>query len=184
MAASIDMPFLDPARIAMGGVSRGGALSIAYAGTHSGQVSAVINFVGGWLGWPCPTMGSVNPSLFNRGATYPGDSIWVYATNDAYYSLSHSRENFTKFSAAGGHGMFYAYVVPVENGHWLPAFPDLWSKDLDAYLTHMGLPSRDLESRLVDSADAKSRVADQPCGQLIIEIFLKKPQRQLQVWAG
>lgn len=59
MTAILDMPFVDQARVAIGGVSRGGALSIAYAGTHLAQVRAVINFVGGWLGWPCPTMSSV-----------------------------------------------------------------------------------------------------------------------------
>ena len=97
LAAIVDMPFVDPARMAMGGVSRGGALSIAYAGMHPTQVRAVINFVGGWLGRPCPTMASVNRSLFNRGAVYPGASIWLYADNDPYYPLSHSRENFSAF---------------------------------------------------------------------------------------
>jgi dienelactone hydrolase len=140
MTAILKMSFVDRGCVAMGGVSRGGALSIAYAGAHPTQIRAVINFVGGWLGWPCPTMGSVNRSLFNRGVAYPGESIWLYAENDAYYSLSHSRKNFTAFIAAGGRGMFHYYAVPAENGHRLPKFPLLWEKDVDAYLKHMGLP--------------------------------------------
>ncbi len=143
MAAILAMPFVDRARVAIGGVSRGGVLSIAYAGTHPTQVKAVINFVGGWLGWPCPTMSSVNQSLFNRGSAYPGESIWLYAKNDSYYSLSHSRKNYAAFTSAGGKGFFHEYTVPAKNGHWLPVFPDLWAKDLESYLEHMGLPSRE-----------------------------------------
>jgi dienelactone hydrolase len=158
MAAILDMPFVDRACVAIGGVSRGGALSIAYAGSHPRQVIAVINFVGGWLGWPCPSMSSVNQSLFNRGSTYPGESIWLYADNDRYYSLSHSHDNYAAFIAAGGKGMFYEYVVPAENGHSLPVFPALWGKDLDAYLTRMRLPSCKQAAEHTNAADPKSRV--------------------------
>ena len=160
MNAILDMPFVDRMCVAIGGVSRGGALSIAYAGTHPSQVKAVINFVGGWLGWPCPTMSSVNQSLLNRGAAYPGESIWLYAINDSYYSLSHSRKNYAAFISAGGKGLFHEYVVPAKNGHWLPSFPDLWAKDLESYLEHMGLPSIKLRANHANAADAKSRAAD------------------------
>ncbi len=141
MTAILKMSFVDKERVAMGGVSRGGILSVAYAGTHPTQVKAVINLVGGWLGRPCPTMSSVNQSLFNRGAAYPWESIWLYADNDSYYSLSHSRKNYDAFTAAGGKGIFYVYDVPAKNGHWLPSFPALWEKDLEAYIKQMGLPS-------------------------------------------
>lgn len=144
MTTILHMPFVDQSRVAIGGVSRGGALSIAYAGTHPTQVKAVINFVGGWLGWTCPTMSSVNQSLLNRGAAFPGESIWLYAENDSYYSLSHSRKNFAAFTSAGGKGCFYEYAVPAENGHRLPAHPDLWGKDMESYLAHLGLPSLEL----------------------------------------
>jgi dienelactone hydrolase len=36
--------------ILMAGISRGGILSIAYAGMHPHEVAGVINFVGGWMG--------------------------------------------------------------------------------------------------------------------------------------
>jgi dienelactone hydrolase len=144
MRTTVDMPFVDPNRVAIGGVSRGGALSIAYAGKHPHQVKAVINFVGGWLGWPCPTMNVVNQSLFNRGAAYPGKTIWLYAENDTYYSMTHSRKNFSAFIAAGGKGDFYEYDIPAKNGHWLPRFPNAWSKDLESYLKQVGLPSSEL----------------------------------------
>ncbi|MBS0528240.1 MAG: alpha/beta hydrolase, partial [Proteobacteria bacterium] len=68
--------------ILIGGVSRGGVLSIAYAGLHPGQVAGVINFVGGWLGEGCPTATTVNHSLFERGAAFPKPTIWLYGQHD------------------------------------------------------------------------------------------------------
>lgn len=141
MKVNLTMPFVEKERIAMGGISRGGALSVAYAGTHPAQVKAVINFVGGWLGEPCPTMSSVNQSVFTRGMAYPGESLWLYADKDPYYSLSHSRENFAAFIRAGGKGSFHEFSVPAENGHWLAGFPKLWTSQLEAYLRQNGLPS-------------------------------------------
>jgi hypothetical protein len=53
-----------PTPVLIGGVSRGGVLSIAYAGLHPEQVAGVINFVGGWLGEVSPTASTVNRLLF------------------------------------------------------------------------------------------------------------------------
>lgn len=160
MGAILNMPFVDRARVAIGGVSRGGALSIAYAGAHPTQVKAVINFVGGWIGWPCPTMSAVNQSLLNRGAAFPGESIWLYAENDAYYSLSHCRKNYAAFTSSGGKGFFYEYTVPAKNGHWLPEFPYLWAKDLESYLEHMGLPGTVKRVDHNHATNASSSAAD------------------------
>jgi dienelactone hydrolase len=91
----------------IGGQSRGGILSVAYAGRHPEQVKGVINFVGGWLGTGCPTASGINQALFTRGARYPGDTIWLYGDGDPFYPLSHSRENFTAFQGAGGKGAFH-----------------------------------------------------------------------------
>lgn len=136
MAAIRAMPFVDARKVVVGGWSRGGALSVAYAGRHPEEVRGVINFVGGWLGWPCPTMGPVNRALLTRGAAYPGESLWLYADNDPYYSLSHSRANFTAFVEAGGKGFFHGLAVPGGSGHWLPAWPVTWGEAVDRYLAH------------------------------------------------
>ncbi len=53
--------------ILMAGISRGGILSIAYAGMHPGEVAGVINFVGGWMGEGCPNASEINGTLFKRG---------------------------------------------------------------------------------------------------------------------
>ena len=67
-----------PAPVLIGGVSRGGVLSVAYAGLHPKQVAGVINFVGGWLGEGYPTASTVNHRLFERGASYGRPTIWLY----------------------------------------------------------------------------------------------------------
>ena len=68
MTAILAMPFVDRGRVVIGGQSRGGILSVAYAGRHPEPVKGVINFVGGRSGRRCPT--DVNQTLFVRGAGY------------------------------------------------------------------------------------------------------------------
>jgi dienelactone hydrolase len=88
--------------ILMGGESRGGILSIAYAGRHPQQVAGVINFVGGKLG----TASEVNGALFRCGAAFLGPTLWPYGENDSFYSLGHSRSNFAAFQEGGREGHF------------------------------------------------------------------------------
>ena len=52
--------------IVMAGVSRGGILSVAYAGMHPREVTGVINFVGGWVGESCSFAREINGTLFRR----------------------------------------------------------------------------------------------------------------------
>jgi dienelactone hydrolase len=146
VGAIVKMPFVDASRLVMGGESRGGALSIAYAGAHPAEIKTVINFVGGWLGWPCPNASSVNEVLMNRGASYPGESLWLYGENDSYYSVAQSREGFDAFIAAGGKASFHEFVVPAKDGHWLPSFPALWTNAVEANLRQAGLPVGEQEA--------------------------------------
>jgi dienelactone hydrolase len=138
MAAAMDailaMPFVDRDRVIIGGQSRGGILSVAYAGQHPAQLKGVINFVGGWLGTGCPTASTMNQALFQRGARYPGDTLWLYGDSDPFYPLSHSQENFTAFQTAGGKGTFHTFPRPESSGHRIVAYPDIWAPLVDAYL--------------------------------------------------
>lgn len=134
MQAIRGFPFVDTRRVLIGGQSRGGALSVAYAGAHPDEVVGVVNFVGGWLGWPCPTMSWVNKSLMRRGGSYPGRTLWLYADGDPYYSLSHSRGNLEAFVAAGGRAEWHQFQLDEPYGHRLVTFPDLWGPALDAWL--------------------------------------------------
>lgn len=127
----------------IGGQSRGGILSVAYAGGHPARVKGVINFVGGWLGYRCPTSSAVNGALFERGGRYPGETIWLYGDADPFYPLSHSRDNFKAFRSAGGRGAFHELVPPPgSNGHRVIERPELWSTLVDGYLRRLGLPAQ------------------------------------------
>jgi dienelactone hydrolase len=140
MRAILSMPFVDRERVVIGGQSRGGILSVAYAGLHPEQVEGVLNFVGGWSGASCRT--TVNESLFIRGARYPAETLWLYADGDPFYSLSHSEANFAAFRAAGGRGTLSELEAPPNpfGGHGLFAYPDVWAATVDAYLKRRGLP--------------------------------------------
>jgi dienelactone hydrolase len=142
-AVILAQPFVDRSRVAVGGHSRGGILSVAWSGRQPAVPRAVINFVGGWLGSGCWSRDEVNPSLFKRGAAYGRPTIWLYGDKDPYYPLWHSRDNFAAFQAAGGKGTFHEYA-PSEalDGHRIASAPSLWSATLDAYLADQGLPAR------------------------------------------
>jgi dienelactone hydrolase len=138
MTAILSMPFVDRDRVVIGGQSRGGILSVAYAGQHPEHIKGVINFVGGWSGRRCAS--DVNETLFVRGAGYPGETIWLYGEGDPFYSLAHSRGNFAAFQAAGGAGVFHEFDPPPGlDGHRILTVPSLWTPAVEAYLKRRGL---------------------------------------------
>jgi pimeloyl-ACP methyl ester carboxylesterase len=124
--------------ILMAGVSRGGILSIAYAGMYPGEVARVINFVGGWMGEGCGDAGEINRTLFKRGGGFPHPTLWLYGNHDRFYSLDHSRANFAAFQAAGGKGSFFDFQVPGGNGHMVMSSPPLWTDHANRYLDSIG----------------------------------------------
>jgi dienelactone hydrolase len=135
--------FVDPAKVAVGGQSRGGILAVAWSGRQPAVPHAVVNFVGGWLGTGCPTATAVNQNLFNRGVAFGQPTIWLYGDKDPFYPLWHSQANFAAFEAAGGKGAFHDYAPPEGlNGHQIGAAPQLWSATLEAYLADRGLPTK------------------------------------------
>ncbi|OEO31138.1 dienelactone hydrolase [Devosia insulae DS-56] len=125
-----DRPDVDRDRLVIGGVSRGGILSIAYAGMRPGTFRGAINFNGGWLGRACPTHERVNPMLFERGSPSGIPTLWLHGRFDQYYSLAHCRGNFERFVMAGGQGEFVAAPM----GHALMFKPALWQQHVDRYL--------------------------------------------------
>ena len=135
-------PFVDRGRVAVGGQSRGGILSIAWSGKHP-EMRAAINFVGGWMGAACSTASTINQTLFKRGAAYGQPTLWLYGDNDSYYPLSHSRSNFEAYRAAGGKGTLNEYKPAAgQNGHGISFVPSLWEATMEAYLSQLGLPAR------------------------------------------
>jgi dienelactone hydrolase len=140
--AILAQPFADRSRFVVGGQSRGGILAIAWSGRRPDLAKAAINFVGGWMGSGCQTAGTINTSLFNRGAAFGKPTLWLYGDKDPFYPLSHSRSNFAAFQAAGGKGSFHDYVPTSGNGHGISYTPDLWAGTVETYLGERGLPAK------------------------------------------
>jgi len=127
-------PDVAPAPILIGGQSRGGILSVAYAGRHPEQVAGVINFVGGWVAFGCATPSQINQTLFDYGGAFHKPTLWLYGQGDPFYPIRHSRENFASFLKAGGQGNFLEFEVPGRTGHEVIADAELWQPPLAAYL--------------------------------------------------
>jgi len=119
-----------PDRMLVGGASRGGILSIAYAGIRPGYFVGAINFNGGWLGRACLTYEGINPMIFERGAGFGRATLWLHGSYDQYYRIAHCRSNFEKYLAAGGRGTF----VAARSGHILLSKPALWMPAVDNYM--------------------------------------------------
>ena len=121
-------------RVLMAGTSRGGALSIAYAGMHPNDVAGVINFVGGWITEDCGLAArQINSTLLSRGAKFQRSTLWLYGLHDRFYSLGHSGQNFAVFRSAGGKGVFLPFDMD-GNGHEVITEPAKWRSDVNHYL--------------------------------------------------
>ena len=138
VAALKSMPKISDSPIFISGHSRGGALAVAYAGKHPKDTTGVVNFVGGWMGDKCENSEKINQTLFNRGASFPGSTLWVYGADDAYYSMQHIKKNHSAFSAAGGDAKLVEVTVNGKgNGHFAMLIPPLWQAEFLDYIDNI-----------------------------------------------
>jgi dienelactone hydrolase len=115
-------PYVDAGRVVVVGQSAGGWGSLGVASRNPTGVVAVINFAGG--------RGSSNPGIncqpdrliqaaeqFGKTATIP--SIWIYTSNDNFFSADLSRKMFAAYAAGGGPAEYKPMGSFGSDGHYL-----------------------------------------------------------------
>ncbi len=131
---------MDSANVVMAGISRGGILSIAYAGRHPDKVKGVVNFVGGWISDGAGTASRINQTIFGFGTNFKQKTLWLYGHDDPFYAVAHSKQNFDAFVAAGGKGTFHEFQLPQGSGHVVHEWPDVWQPPVRDYMCEIGYP--------------------------------------------
>lgn len=130
-------------KILLSGISRGGFLSLHYAGSRPVAVKGVINFVGGWLSispkWPAEENRkrlTLQSSLLSQdGAKVAVPTLWIYAARDPFYSEATTRQWFASYVNGGGAGnYFFVGTHSLGNGHQVATNLSLWEAAAEAYL--------------------------------------------------
>lgn len=136
IAFGLQQPGVRLGPVLLAGQSRGGFLSIVYAGLHPAEVAGVISFVGGWTADWCN--GRFNTHrLAQAGAGAVAPQLWLHGDNDSYYQASHIQENHAAFTAAGGRAALHMLTDVPHDGHRLAAYPDRWTSLGAGYLNNL-----------------------------------------------
>ena len=129
------LPFVQDCPVLLVGQSRGGFLSIVYAGRSPEAVAGVVSFAGGWISQH--SRNSFNAELLEEaGRTARAPQLWLYGKRDSHYGVAHIRTNHAAFVRAGGDAALKIFSVPGD-GHFLIGFPGLWRPAADAYLARL-----------------------------------------------
>ena len=126
------LPNVRPGPVLLAGQSRGGFLSIHYAGLKPGEVMGVVNFSGGWF----PSAPLTTPYYANAGraAADKVPQLWLYADNDRLYGEALIRGWYQAFTATGGSARFELLHGVPGDGHLLRLYPDRWRPIADQFL--------------------------------------------------
>ena len=123
--------------VLLAGQSRGGFLSLHYAGLKPSEVMGVVNFSGGWY----PNAPLTTPYYANAGrsAAEKVPQLWLYADNDRLYDEALIRGWYQAFVAAGGSARFELLHGVPGDGHLLRLYPDRWRPIADQFLATLDL---------------------------------------------
>ncbi len=131
------------AKILVGGISRGGFLSLMLAGERPALVKGVINFVGGWHSVSDKYSASDNRlrleaqtvRLARAAKQASAPSIWIYATRDPLYNETTTRAFFRSWNEAGRPAE-YIWVADhaLPSGHMVASDAALWRRQVDDFL--------------------------------------------------
>jgi dienelactone hydrolase len=128
------LPIVRAGKVLLVGQSRGGLLSVHYAGLKPDEVLGVINFAGGWMSGRTAVL---NTPLFQQAGKSTGAKVkelWIYGEKDSFYPEEHIRDNFNAFRNAGGNVRFEFFRSVPGNGHRILQFPGIWRSAAEEFL--------------------------------------------------
>lgn len=150
-AAAVDyattLPEARPDGAVVLGVSTGGYTALAYNSRPHPKVIAVIDVFGGIGGRFGGASNQVcHPERMIEGAAQLGATaavpmLWLYATNDTFFSPDLGRAMFNAYTAAGGRGEFLETGIYQYDGHAMfvgRGGSYLWGPPLERYLAQQG----------------------------------------------
>jgi dienelactone hydrolase len=134
-------PWADTSRLLLGGMSRGGLLSVVYPSRRQTKARGVVNFAGGWTIERCDGATRFNTDTFaeaGRGNKLP--TLWLYAENDRNYRPGAIRSYHRAFTLGGGTAELQIYPPIGHDGHiLLPGAADVWRTSVSEFLARIGL---------------------------------------------
>ena len=129
------LPYVDPQKIVVGGLSVGGLSTMAAAGQNLEGVVGYVNFAG----FPVNlNQLEVNHAFAQYGKTAKNPSLWLYSSGDQFLKFIDIYTERDHFVKVGGQCTL-KMTRYVNNGHLVINRPDDWLNYLDSYLDTVGL---------------------------------------------
>lgn len=134
-------PWADPARLLLGGMSRGGLLSVVYPARRPVTARGVVNFAGGWTVERCDARIRFNADTFaEAGRTARLPMLWLYSENDRNYGPVSVRAYHEGFVRSGGNAALSMLPPIGRDGHLgLPGEVQAWQAAVQDFLARLGL---------------------------------------------
>jgi len=134
-------PWADMDRFLLGGMSRGGLLSVLYPSLRRTNARGVINFAGGWTVERCDRTTRFNADTFaeaGRAGKLP--MLWLYSENDRNYGPGAVQSYHRLFIQGGGTAELQLYPPIGHDGHiLLPGAVTVWQTAVQSFLARVGL---------------------------------------------
>ena len=140
LAFTLAQSWADRRRFVIGGMSRGGFLSVLYPSSRRLDVKGVINFAGGWTVERCDRVTHFNEESCGRAGRWTLPMLWLYSENDRNCSATAIRAYHRAFTSNGGAADLRIFPPIGHDGHiLLPPAVAVWRHDVAEFLKRIGL---------------------------------------------
>jgi len=130
------LPYVDPAKVVVGGLSVGGLSTMAAASQNLEGVIGYVNFAG----FPVEVRDQlgINSAFAQYAKTAKVPSLWLYSSGDQFLKFVDIYAVKDSFVKSGGQCKL-VLTRYVENGHMVMNRPADWMNYMDSYLDSIGL---------------------------------------------